>query len=277
MGRGNTPSLRVDSAGRKQYLYHASYRAAQERAKFDRLLEFAAALPRLRAPTESHLRLDPFEREWTCALAVGLVNKAWFRVGSDRHARSSRTYGVTTLRKRHVTVEGDEIAFCFRGKNRKLVRRTLRSAPLARGVEELLALPNGSRLFRFERDGELADLTGAELNAYLAEHMGDGVHRQGLPDVGRDALSSDGAGERTGAWKRERGQARRRASHTDRGGRAGEHRRCCPGVVREPEGRRRVLHGTVARRLSPKRRWAKPSERRRARARAPAALGIVSS
>lgn len=164
----------VDAAGRTQYLYDASYRAAQERAKFDRLLDFATALPRLRARTESHLRLGPYEREWTCAIAVGLVNKAWFRVGSDRHARSSRTYGVTTLRKRHVTVDGDEIEFCFRGKNRKLVRRTLRSAPLARGVEELLGLPNGSRLFRYERDGEPVGLTSAALNAYLAEHMGDG-------------------------------------------------------------------------------------------------------
>jgi DNA topoisomerase-1 len=164
----------VDSAGRKQYLYHASYRAAQERAKFDRLLDFAEALPTLRGRTERHLRLDPYEQEWTCAVAVGLVNKAWFRVGSDRHARRSRTYGVTTLRKRHVAVTGDEITFRFHAKNRKLVRRTLRSAPLARGVDELLALPNGSRLFRYEREGELADLTAQTLNSYLAEHLGNG-------------------------------------------------------------------------------------------------------
>lgn len=163
----------IDAAGRKQYLYHPSFRAAQERAKFERLLDFAAALPALRARTAAHLRLGPYEREWACALAVSVVNKAWFRVGSERHARSSRTYGVTTLRKRHVTVQGVEIVFRFRGKNRKLVRRSLRSAPLARGVEDLLALPNGSRLFRFERNGALALLTAPVLNEYLGEHMGD--------------------------------------------------------------------------------------------------------
>jgi len=78
------------------------------------------------------------------------------------------------LRKRHVSVEGDEIAFCFRAKNRKLVRRSIESSALAVGVEALLELPNGSRLFRFERDGELANLTSPLLNDYLADNLGAG-------------------------------------------------------------------------------------------------------
>jgi DNA topoisomerase I len=164
----------IDAAGRKQYLYHPAFRAAQERAKFERLLEFARGLPRLRARTSRHLRLDPYEYEWTCAVAVGLVNKAWFRVGSDRHARSSRTYGVTTLRKRHVEVSGDEIAFRFRAKNRRLVRRTITDATLATAVDELLDLPGGTRLFRYECDGVLANLTSPSLNAYLSDALGEG-------------------------------------------------------------------------------------------------------
>lgn len=170
--RARLQATGVDAAGRKQYLYHDTYRAAQERAKFERLLEFAGSLPRLRRRTAGHLRLGPYEREWACAIAVGLINKAWFRVGSEQHARSSRTYGVTTLRKRHVSVEGDEIAFRFRAKNRKLVRRSIENAALAAGVEALLELPNGSRLFRFERDGELANLSSALLNDYLADNLG---------------------------------------------------------------------------------------------------------
>jgi DNA topoisomerase I len=172
--RARLQATGMDAAGRKQYRYHDSFRASQERAKFERLLDFAHRLPRLRTRTARHLRLDPFEQEWTSALAVGLVNKAWFRVGSERHVRSSRTYGVTTLRKRHVAVAGDEITFRFRAKNRRLVRRTIVNATLARGVDELLELPGGSRLFRFERDGELANLTSPLLNAYLAENLGDG-------------------------------------------------------------------------------------------------------
>jgi DNA topoisomerase I len=164
----------VDAAGRRQYLYHPDFRAAQERAKFERLLHFAKSLPTLRSRALRHLELGPYEREWACAIAVGLVNHGWFRVGSDRHARTSRTYGITTLTKRHVTVSGDVIQFRFRGKNGKLVRRTVENARLARELRRLVALENGSRLFRYEREGEVFNLTAPTLNAYIGEHLGNG-------------------------------------------------------------------------------------------------------
>ncbi|HET8810965.1 MAG TPA: hypothetical protein VFM67_00065 [Gaiella sp.] len=163
----------IDSAGRKQYVYSARRRAEREREKFDRLLEFARGLPALRATAQSDLRRGPYEPEWACAIAVGVVNKAWFRVGTDRHARASRTYGVTTLTKRHVEIEGDEIRFVFRTKNHALVRRTLRSARLARELSHLVEL-EGSRLFRYERSGELVPLTARALNDYIGAALGDG-------------------------------------------------------------------------------------------------------
>ena len=95
-------------------------------------------------------------------------------MGSDRYARSSRTYGITTLTKRHATVDGSEITLCFRTKGRKLVKRKVRSAPLARAFGDLLALPGGSRLFRYERDGDIVNLTAAALNDYIAETLGGG-------------------------------------------------------------------------------------------------------
>jgi DNA topoisomerase I len=172
--RARIQATGIDKAGRKQYRYHDAYRAAQDRAKFERLLHFARRLPKLRAQTNRDLRIGPYHEEWACAIAVGVINKAWFRVGSDRHARRGRTHGVTTLWKRHVSVEDDEISFCFRAKNRKLVRRSIRSAPLARGINELLELPDGSRLFRFLREGEPVALTSERLNAYLADQLGNG-------------------------------------------------------------------------------------------------------
>jgi DNA topoisomerase I len=78
----------VDKAGRRQYLYHPDFRAAQERAKFDRLLVFAKSLPTFRSRAQRHLAVGPYEREWACAIAALLVNRAWFRVGTDRHART---------------------------------------------------------------------------------------------------------------------------------------------------------------------------------------------
>jgi DNA topoisomerase I len=164
----------VDAAGRRQYLYHPDFRAAQERAKFERLLHFAKSLPALRGRARRHLALGPYERDWACAIAVGLVNDAWFRVGTDRHARTSRTYGITTLTKRHVSISGGAIEFRFRGKNGALVKRTVENPRLARELRSLVALENGSRLFRYERDGETYNLTAAMLNEYIGEHLGDG-------------------------------------------------------------------------------------------------------
>ena len=170
----NLQATGIDAAGRRQYLYHPDFRAAQEQAKFDSLVRFGELLPDLRAATARHVRLEPYEPEWTLAHAATLVNRAWFRVGSDRYAKSSRTYGVTTLQKRHVTVRGRTVRFGFRAKHRTLVRTTLVDAGLAAGVDALLALPGGSRLFRFRDNGSYRPVTGALLNDYLAEHLGGG-------------------------------------------------------------------------------------------------------
>lgn len=165
----------VDRAGRRQYLYHPDYRAAQEAQKYDRLVAFGTRLPALRDAVTEHLVLGPYERDWTCALAVTLVNRAWFRVGSERYARgASRTYGVTTLAKRHASVRGRRVEFRFPSKQRLLVRRTVVDADLAEAVGALLELPGGPRLFRFEREGSRGNLTGSILNEYIATHMGDG-------------------------------------------------------------------------------------------------------
>ena len=164
----------VDAAGRRQYLYHPDFRAAQERAKFDRLLHFAKSLPTLRGRARRHLALGPYERDWACAIAVGLVNDAWFRVGTDRYTRTSRTYGITTLTKRHVSISGSAIEFRFRGKNSALIKRRVENSRLAKEVSRLAALENGSRLFRYERDGETYNLTAAVLNEYIGEHLGNG-------------------------------------------------------------------------------------------------------
>jgi DNA topoisomerase I len=104
---------------------------------------------------------------------VRLINLAWFRVGSERYARSSRTYGATTLSRRHVRVGRTRISFRFRAKHRALVRTTLVDAELAAAMRELLELPGRGRLFRYWRDGDLVNLTGTTLNAYVREHLGD--------------------------------------------------------------------------------------------------------
>src|SRR5205814_858054 len=103
----------VDAAGRRQYLYHPAYRAQQEQAKYDRLIRFAEGLPDLRAAMAEHMDRDTLDRERVSAVAIRLINRAWFRVGSERYARQSKTFGITTLSKRHVSVRGNRNAFRF--------------------------------------------------------------------------------------------------------------------------------------------------------------------
>src|SRR5438132_9249220 len=104
----------VDAAGRRQYLYHPDFRAQQDQAKFDRLIQFAERLPELRAAMARHMDNELLDRERVSAVATRLINQGWFRVGSERYARESNTFGITTLRKRHVEVRGHRIAFEFR-------------------------------------------------------------------------------------------------------------------------------------------------------------------
>jgi DNA topoisomerase I len=163
----------VDKAGRRQYLYHPAYRAQQEQAKFDKLVRFADALPELRLAMGEHMTHDPYDRERVCAVAVRLINMAWFRVGSDRYAKTSRTHGVTTLTRSHVSVRGTRVTFRFRAKHKVQVRTSVVDAELAGAIKELLAQPGSARLFRYGYNGDSCNLTGAVLNEYIQEHMGE--------------------------------------------------------------------------------------------------------
>jgi DNA topoisomerase I len=163
----------VDKAGRRQYLYHPEFRARQEQAKFDKLVRFAERLPELRKAMDEHLDREPQTFEWTAAVAVRLINEGWFRIGDERYAKTYKTFGITTLRKGHVKVRGSKISFRFRAKHKILCRAVLVDAELADAIKELLALPGGSRLFRYERNGELVNLGARRLNDYIREHMGD--------------------------------------------------------------------------------------------------------
>ena len=163
----------IDAAGRRQYLYHSEFREAQERAKYEKLIRFGERLPDLRNAMSSHLELERLDPDRVSAIAVRLINLAWFRVGSDRAAKDSRTFGVTTLRKRHVTVRGQRITFCFRAKGRAQVRRTLVDEELADEVRYLLGVDGGSRVFRYRVNGDLRNLTAERLNDYIGLHLGD--------------------------------------------------------------------------------------------------------
>jgi DNA topoisomerase-1 len=162
----------VDAAGRKQYLYHPEYRARQEEAKYDKLIRFAERLPQLREVMSEHMELDGLPEEKVAAVAVRLINLGWFRVGSDRYAKTSRTFGITTLRKSHVSVRGARISFRFRGKHSIMIHSAIVDPELAAAMKALIAQP-GARLFKFELEGGYCNLDQRRLNAYIRTYLGD--------------------------------------------------------------------------------------------------------
>ena len=162
----------VDAAGRRQYLYHPEYRARQEQAKYDKLIRFGEKLPEIRAAMAEHMDREELDRERVSAIALRLINVGWFRPGSERYAKESKTYGITTLRKSHVNVRGSKIALSFRGKHKVWVRTAVVDAELAAALKELSKL-RGARLFRYRQDGELVNLTDRRLNEYISTYMGD--------------------------------------------------------------------------------------------------------
>jgi DNA topoisomerase I len=170
--RSKLQATGFDKAGRKQYIYHPDYRADRDREKYERLIRFGEKLPALRAAMVKHLDNDELDRDRVCAIALRLIDLGWFRVGSDRHTRTSGTFGITTLRKRHVSVHRNRVRLCFVGKGRTEVRTSLVDDELADAIRELLAVPGRSRLFRYERDGELRDLTSRTLNEYVKTNLG---------------------------------------------------------------------------------------------------------
>jgi DNA topoisomerase-1 len=163
-----------DKAGRKQYLYSAEYRAQQEQAKFDKLVRFGERLPDIRAAMSAHMDREALDRDRVAAVALRLINLGWFRPGSERYAKESRTFGITTLRKGHIDVRGHRVRLDFRAKHKVRVRSVLVDAELAESIRELKELRGGARLFRFRNGNEeLVNLTERHLNDYVQQHMGD--------------------------------------------------------------------------------------------------------
>ena len=161
-----------DRAGRWQYRYHPSYRQRQENAKYRRLLRFAQALPRMRAAVDRDLRRKGLPREKVLACAVHVLASCFMRAGSQVYADANKSYGIATIKARHVTVEGDLVRFDYTGKSGKRQVRELRDRRIARIVEELLRVPGPDLLKFVDEDGAVVDVRRRHLNAYIRENTG---------------------------------------------------------------------------------------------------------
>lgn len=160
-----------DAAGRLQYRYHPDFMQAGALKKWQRLARFAEALPLLRDVTGADLRSPGLPRRKVLAVMTRLLHVAHFRVGSDAYARAHQTHGLSTLKQKHVRVEGGTITFDFRGKHAIEQHRVVRDRTLAANIERLLELP-GPWLFQGVDGGVRTRVRSPDLNAYLREVIG---------------------------------------------------------------------------------------------------------
>jgi len=170
--RGHLQATGRDARGRKQYRYHPDWRAKRDEAKYDRLLDFARALPRLRRRVRADLARPGLPREKVLAAAVRLLEATLLRVGNAEYTRENKSFGLTTLRNRHARVGTSKVRLRFIGKAGKVTEVTLEDRRLARIIGRLQDLP-GQELFQYLGDDRRPHAIGSEdVNAYLREVTG---------------------------------------------------------------------------------------------------------
>jgi DNA topoisomerase I len=158
-----------DVAGRKQYRYHPRWNSFQHETKFHRLFEFGKALPELREKIKKDLALSGFPETKVIAMVLGLMERTYIRIGNDGYEKLYGSYGLTTMKNRHVDVKGDKITFSFKGKKGIYQRVALKSKRFARIIKQCKSIP-GSELFQyFDEDGALHKVDSGQVNAYIKE------------------------------------------------------------------------------------------------------------
>lgn len=169
---GHIQATGRDARRRKQYRYHPRWREVRDESKYDRVLAFAEALPKIRQRVAADLRRHGLCREKVMATIVRLLETTLIRVGNDEYVRQNGSHGLTTLHNHHAKVRGEQITFEFKGKSGKRHRIDLRDARMARLVRRCQDLP-GQDLFGYvDAEGKVHDVTSDEVNAYLREIAG---------------------------------------------------------------------------------------------------------
>jgi DNA topoisomerase I len=171
---GHIQATGTDARGRKQYRYHDRWRERRDRQKFDAMVEFARSLPKLREQVETDLRRRKVSRERVLACAVRLLDRGFFRIGSEDYAEENETYGLATMRKRHVKIEGNTLVFDYEAKGGKRRVQTIADPKVSRLVRTLRDRSGGGHELLAYRNGqEWRDVRSTEINEYIKAVVGE--------------------------------------------------------------------------------------------------------
>ena len=169
---GHLQATGFDARGRKQYRYHPLWSEAQAQEKYASLPEFAETLPRIRRRVRRDLKEELGERAFALAAAVAMIDRLSLRVGNQVYAKTNRTYGTLTLKRRHLVLKDGKLQASFMAKGGKRVRRQIANRTLMRALEKIRDLPGADLLTWLDEEGEPRRLTSSALNDYIAEAAG---------------------------------------------------------------------------------------------------------
>ena len=170
---GHIQATGIDARGRKQYLYHPKWRRRRDQQKFDDMIRFARALPALREAVDRDLRSSGMSAEQVLACAVRLLDKGFFRIGSEDYAVTNETYGLATMHKAHVRLDGDVLLFDYPAKSGKRRVQSVVDGEVAEVVRALKARRGGGReLLAYKRGGRWVDIRSPDINRYLKDVTG---------------------------------------------------------------------------------------------------------
>jgi DNA topoisomerase-1 len=170
---GHIQATARDARGRKQYRYHELWREARDENKYDRILVFGHALPKIRRQVNKDMGLRELPRNKVLATLVHLLGRTFIRIGNEEYARENQSFGLTTMRNRHVDVKGAKLSFSFKGKSGVKHEIDVNDRRLANIIRKLQDLP-GQDIFQYEDDaGEVRNVTSQDVNEYLQEITGE--------------------------------------------------------------------------------------------------------
>jgi DNA topoisomerase-1 len=169
---GHIQATGSDAAGRKQYRYHDLWRERRDREKFEEMTDFARALPRLRRRVTKDLKRPGMPREKVLACATRLLDRGFFRIGSEDYAEENDTYGIATMEKRHVSVDGDEVTFDYEAKGGERRIQVVTDPVVAEIVRTLKRRRGDGNLLAFKQGRRWVDVKSADINAYVKEVSG---------------------------------------------------------------------------------------------------------
>ena len=186
---GHLQSTGRDLKKRKQYIYHVDWTAYRQSQKFSKLLEFSRALPDLRKTVDKNLQKKKWTREKVLSLAIKIMDEQHIRIGNQQYAEKNGTYGLTTLRRKHIEMEKGELTFSYKAKSNKYRNVQITDSKLAKLIQQCSELPGYKVLCYQGKDGKSNSIDSSEVNEFIQENMGEEFSSKDFRTWGGTALA----------------------------------------------------------------------------------------